>query len=80
MNPLHRAWHWLVTDELKFRRWLRGFLAWLTASMLQMSLAGVDAMAEWPVKKWVIAFWISGLSGVVGLINLGEKNKPAGSP
>lgn len=74
MNIFHRIWHWFVTDDMKLRRWLRGFLMWVLTSALQMSAAGLDAMAEWSVKKWLIAFGISGVGGLIGLINLGEKN------
>ena len=71
---LHKIWHWFVTDDLKLRRWLRGFLMWLLTSLLQMSAHGVDVMAAWPIKKWIIAFGISAIGGLIGLINLGQMN------
>lgn len=78
---------WLKEDELKMRRWLRAFLAWVASIMTQVLAVGYDTAMTWSWKDWAKRLAIAAIFGTVGAINLGEKNptpdpveKPAAAP
>lgn len=72
MNPIHRAWHAVVHDEVALWRWTRGFLLWLVTIASQVA-SSPDA-AAWSRRDWCVRLLIAALAGSAGLIALGEKN------
>lgn len=81
---MHKQWTrfttWLKEDELKVRRWLRAFLAWMASIMTQVLAAGFDTALTWTWKDWAKRLFIAAIFGTVGAINLGEKNRPTDEP
>jgi hypothetical protein len=75
MKQIKKAAEAMQKDNMKLRRYTRGVLAWLGATALQMTAVGPDVMMTWTPKRWVMGFLASGIVGIVGLINLGEKNQ-----
>jgi hypothetical protein len=79
-GKIHRLIEWLHGDPLKIRRWVRGFIAWLAGILTQVLAAGIDAAVDWKWQDWVKRLGVAGLFGLVGLINLGDKNLPTPTP
>lgn len=65
----------LLYDDVAVRRWVRGFLFWGTTAMTQVLSVGFDTASKWGTKELIFRLAVSGLAGVAGLINLGEKNQ-----
>lgn len=71
---------WWRNDALKRRRLLRGFIGWLGGAAMQMAIVGPDVMMTWTTKRWAIGFAVAAIPGLMGLINLGDKNPPTQPP
>ena len=77
MKWLTQAWEWVKADEMKVRRYFRGFLGWAFGVAITLTAVGPDAMMTWSVKRWILGLAIAALPGIVGLINLGQMNPKA---
>lgn len=75
-GKIHRLIEWLHGDPLKVRRWLRSFLAWVGAMGMMVIAPGVDSAVDWTWKQWAKRLGVAAIFGVVGAINLGDKNVP----
>lgn len=84
MKTLKKYWKrlqkWLKEDDMKIRRWVRAFLAWLAGIGTQLMASGLDAAMTWTLKEWGKRLLIAALFGTVGAINLGQKNPPTEEP
>jgi hypothetical protein len=79
-GKIHRFIEWFHGDPLKLRRWFRGFIAWLAGILTQVLAAGIDAAVDWKWQDWAKRLGVAALFGVVGIINLGDKNLPVEKP
>ncbi len=77
---IHRFIEWLHGDPLKVRRWLRSFLAWMGAMGMMVIAPGIDTAVTWTWRDWLKRCFIAAIFGIVGAINLGDKNPPSEKP
>lgn len=73
---IHRLIEWFHLDPLKFRRWIRSFLAWLAGILTMVISSGIDTAVNWTWHDWLKRLGVASLFGIVGAINLGDKNPP----
>jgi hypothetical protein len=73
---IHRFIEWLHMDPLMFRRWLRAFIAWLAGILTMVISSGMEVALNWTWHDWTKRIGVAALFGIVGAINLGDKNLP----
>ena len=73
---IHRTIEWFHGDPLKVRRWVRALLAWIGAMGMMVIAPGIDSALSWTWQEWLKRLAIAGIFGIVGAINLGQKNDP----
>lgn len=69
-----RVRRWVKNDRVKYRRWIRAFLAWLSGIGTFIVAAGFDTAMSWTLADWGKRLMVAAVFGTVGAINLGDKN------
>ena len=76
MKPWTRFTIWVKNDTIRWRRYARSFLAWFGGMMIPIVGQGIEKVALWDTKTWAKNLGVAAVFGVVGAINLGDKNPP----
>jgi hypothetical protein len=71
---IRKSVNWVKNDRIKSQRWTRAFLAWFGAMGSMLVGPGINAAINWSLQDWGKRLLVAGIFGIVGAINLGDKN------